>query len=144
MKERQSNTKLLSQISQMIAEEKIENQISYSIRGAAFKIYADLGHGLLESVYETVLQHLLTSEGYHVQSQVPLPVIYQNIKLELGFRLDLLINDTVIIEIKSVETLLPVHHKQLLTYLKLTNKKLGLLINFNEEPLKIVRIANNL
>jgi len=128
----------------MIAEEKIENQISYSIRGAVFKIYNDLGPGLLESVYETVLQHLLTSEGYRVQSQVPLPVIYQDVKLELGFRLDLLINDKVIIEIKSVETLMPVHHKQLLTYLKLTNKKLGLLINFNEEPLKIVRIANNL
>ncbi len=128
----------------MIAEEKIESQISYSIRGAAFKIYSDLGPGLLESVYETVLQHILTSEGYNVQSQVPLPVIYENIKLELGFRLDLLINDKVIIEVKSVETLLPVHHKQLLTYLKLTNKKLGLLINFNEDPLKIVRIANNL
>ena len=128
----------------MIAEEKIENQISYSIRGAAFKIYNDLGPGLLESVYETVLKHLLISEGYIAESQVALPVIYQEVKLDLGFRLDLLINDKVIIEIKSVETLLPVHHKQLLTYLKLTNKKLGLLINFNEEPLKIVRIANNL
>lgn len=128
----------------MIAEEKIENQISYSIRGAAFKIYNDLGPGLLESVYETVLMHLLISEGYNVKAQVPLPVVYQDVRLDLGFRLDLLINDKVIIEIKSVEMLLPVHHKQLLTYLKLTNKKLGLLINFNEDPLKIVRIANNL
>jgi GxxExxY protein len=128
----------------MIAEEKIENQISFSIRGAAFKTYNDLGPGLLESVYETVLQHLLTSEDHKAQSKVPLPVVYQDIKLDLGFRLDLLINDKVIIETKSVETLLPVHHKQLLTYLKLTNKKLGLLINFNEEPLKIIRIANNL
>jgi GxxExxY protein len=128
----------------MIAEEKIENQISYSIRGAAFTIYNDLGPGLLESVYETVLQHLLTAEGLHVQMQMPIPVVYQQVKLDLGFRLDLLINDKVIVEVKSVETLLPVHHKQLLTYLKLTNKKLGLLINFNEEPLRIVRIANNL
>ena len=128
----------------MIAEEKIENQISYSIRGAAFKVYNDLGPGLLESVYESVLQHLLTSEGHKVQAQVPLPVVYQDVKLDIGFRLDLLVNEKVIIEIKSVETLLPVHHKQLLTYLKLTNKKLGILINFNEEPLKIIRIANNL
>ena len=128
----------------MIAEEKIENQISYSIRGAAFKIYNDLGPGLLESVYESVLQHLLTSEGHKVQAQVPLPVVYHDVKLDIGFRLDLLVDEKVIIEIKSVETLLPVHHKQLLTYLKLTNKKLGILINFNEDPLKIVRIANNL
>ncbi len=128
----------------MAADEKIENQISYSVRGAAFKVYNDLGPGLLESVYETVLAHLLAQEGRKVQCQVPLPVVYQDVKLDQGFRLDILVDDAVVVEIKSVETLLPVHHKQVLTYLKLTNKRLGLLINFNEEPLRIVRIANNL
>src|SRR5688572_16847841 len=99
----------------MIAEEKIENKISYSIRGAAFKIYNDLGPGLLESVYETTLLYLLTVEGKKTQAQVPIPVVYQDVKLDLGFRLDLLVDDKVIVEIKSIETLLPVHHKQLLT-----------------------------
>ena len=122
-----------------------ENNISYNIRGASFKIYNELGPGLLESVDEVMMSHLLQTEnGHTVLTQIPIPVIYQNNKLDIGFRLDLLVDDKVIVEIKSVETPLPVHHKQLLTYLRLTNKKLGLLINFNEEPLKIVRIVNNL
>jgi GxxExxY protein len=86
----------------------------------------------------------LTKMGRKVKVQLPIPVVFEEVKLELGFRLDLLVDDLVIVEIKSVETLLPVHHKQLLTYLKLTNKKLGILINFNEEPLKIIRIVNGL
>ncbi|MCW3078406.1 MAG: GxxExxY protein [Bacteroidetes bacterium] len=125
---------------------KIENDISFDIRGAAFKVHTTLGPGLLESVYETALAYELTQLGYSIKIQVGVPMIYANIKMDVGFRLDLVVNDLVIIEVKSVETLTDVHHKQLLTYLKLTNKKLGLLINFNSYPLKdnIVRIVNNL
>lgn len=110
-----------------------ENEISYLIRGAIFKVYNELGPGLLESVYETVLLFELQKQGLEVKSQVPLPVYYEGTKLELGFRLDLLVNDKVIIEIKSVENLAEVHHKQVLTYLKLSNLKLGILVNFNVE-----------
>lgn len=123
---------------------KEEDDISYDIRGAAFKVYNELGPGLLESVYEAAMDFVLRKNGRKVSKQVPIPVIFEDVKLELGFRLDLLVDDFVIIEIKSIETLLPVHHKQLLTYLKLTRKKLGILINFNEDPIKIVRIVNNL
>ena len=123
-----------------------ENDLSYAIRGAAFKVYNELGPGLLESVYEAAMAFELEKEGYTVHKQKDLPVNYQNQRLELGFRLDLLVNDSVIIEVKSVEKLLPVHHKQLLTYLKLTNLKLGLLINFNTDNLRgnIKRMVNNL
>lgn len=123
-----------------------ENDISYDIRGAAFKVHANLGPGLLESVYEVALAHELTKMGYQVKSQVGLPVVYDDIKLDMRFRMDLLINDLVFIEIKSVDSLVDVHHKQLLTYLKLSGKKLGLLINFNVSSLKesIIRIVNNL
>ncbi|HOU02755.1 MAG TPA: GxxExxY protein [Bacteroidales bacterium] len=123
-----------------------ENEISYDIRGAAFKVHTTLGPGLLESVYEIALAHELKKMGYEVKSQVGLPVVYDDIKLEMGYRIDLLINDLVIIEIKSVDALADVHHKQLLTYLKLSGKKLGLLINFNVSSLKesIIRIVNNL
>ncbi len=123
---------------------KVEDEISYDIRGAAFKIYNELGPGLLESVYEATMAFTLTKMGRKVQTQLPIPVVFEEVKLELGFRLDMLVDDLVVIEIKSVETLLSVHHKQLLTYLKLTHKKLGILINFNEEPLKIVRNVNDL
>lgn len=123
-----------------------ENEISYIVRGAVFKVYNTLGTGLLESVYEAALKHELAKEGLSIQSQIGIPVVYDNTDLGLGFRLDLLINDKVILEIKSVESLAPVHHKQLLTYLKLSNKKLGLLINFNSDDLSenIKRIVNNL
>ena len=123
-----------------------ENDISYKIRGAIFKVYNNLGPGLLESVYEAALKYELSKEDLKVESQVEVPVIYENIKLELGFRLDLLVNNKVIIEIKSVEKLAPVFHKQLLTYLKLTDKRLGILVNFNSENISesIVRIANGL
>ena len=95
-----------------------ENDITYSIRGAIFKVYNTLGPGLLESVYEAALKHELKKEGLTVENQVAIPVIYDSINLDLGFRLDLLVNNKVIVEIKSVELLAPVHHKQLLTYLK--------------------------
>jgi GxxExxY protein len=123
-----------------------ENEISYDIRGAAFKIHKFLGPGLLESVYEAALAYELCEMGYEVKTQVPIPVFYEKIKFEMGFRCDILVNDLVIIEIKSVETLANVHFKQLLTYLKLADKKLGLLINFNSANLdeSIKRIVNKL
>lgn len=123
-----------------------ENDISFAIRGTAFKVHTALGPGLLESVYEAALCYELRNEGFDVKTQIGVPMVYANIKMDVGFRLDVLVNDLVIVEIKSVESLLDVHHKQLLTYLKLSNKKLGLLINFNSTPLKdnIVRIVNNL
>ncbi len=123
-----------------------ENDITYILRGAIFKVYNTLEPGLLESVYEAALKHQLIKDGVVVETQVPIPVIYDDVKLELGFRLDLLLNNKVIVEIKSVEILAPVHHKQLLTYLKLTGKKLGILINFNTDNIAsgITRIVNNL
>lgn len=123
-----------------------ENDLSYLIRGAAFKVHSTLGPGLLESVYEAALSHELKKIGLEVKNQVGIPFIYDEIRFDIGFRLDIIVNDKIIIEIKSVEALQDVHHKQLLTYLKLTNKKLGLLINFNIVSLKygIVRIVNNL
>nr|WP_315417746.1 GxxExxY protein [uncultured Pedobacter sp.] len=108
-----------------------ENDISYQIRGAIFTVYNALGPGLLESVYETVLTYVLTKNGLDVKQQVKLPVVFEGITLDAGYRIDLLINDLVIIEVKSVETLAPVHHKQVLTYLKLSGLRLGLLVNFN-------------
>jgi GxxExxY protein len=123
-----------------------ENDISFEIRGAAFKVHTALGPGLLESVYETALSYELSQMGYDVKNQVGVPMVYADIKMDVGFRLDILVNNLVIVEIKSVETLTDIHHKQLLTYLKLSGKKLGLLINFNCSSLKdsIVRIVNNL
>lgn len=124
-----------------------ENDISKSVLDAAFKIHKQLGPGLFESVYESVLEYeLINKHNLNVRKQVAIPVIWEDVKLDIGFRSDLIVEDKLIIEIKSIETLAPVHHKQLLTYLKLMNLKLGLLINFNEELLKngIKRIVNNL
>jgi len=124
-------------------DDKIENDISFEIRGAAFEVYNELGPGLFESVYEAAMIQEL-SDGMDVRSQVLVPVIYKGVDLNMGFKLDLLVDKKVIVELKSVEKLQPVHSKQLMTYLKLTGLKLGLLINFNEDPLKIVRIVNGL
>ncbi|MBK6525600.1 MAG: GxxExxY protein [Crocinitomicaceae bacterium] len=123
-----------------------ENDISFDIRGAAFKVHTELGPGLLESVYEAALSYELSKMGYQIKNQVGVPMIYAEMKMDVGFRLDLLVNDLVIVEIKSVDALADIHHKQLLTYLKLSGKKLGILINFNSASLKdsIVRIVNNL
>lgn len=123
-----------------------ENDISYAIRGAAFKVHTALGPGLLESVYETALAYELREGGFEVKTQVGVPVVYRDIEMDQGFRIDLLVSDKVVVEIKSVEALADVHFKQLLTYLKLSNKKLGLLINFNVSSLRdsIRRIVNNL
>ncbi|MGF1671663.1 MAG: GxxExxY protein [Balneolaceae bacterium] len=123
-----------------------ENEISYAIRGAAFRVHTALGPGLLESVYETALVYELRNAGFNVKTQVGVPIAYEEIKMDHGFRMDLLVNDKVMVEIKSVDALHDVHHKQLLTYLKLSGKKLGLLINFNVSSLKksISRIVNKL
>lgn len=108
-----------------------ENDISYEVRGAIFTVYNALGPGLLESAYETVLTYVLKEKGLDVKRQVPLPIIFDDIVLDSAYRIDLLINDLVIIELKSVETVTPLHHKQVLTYLKLSGLKLGLLVNLN-------------
>jgi GxxExxY protein len=123
-----------------------ENEISYGIRGAAFKVHSILGPGLLESVYEAALIYELTKAGYEVKTQIGIPVIYDSQDLGLGFRLDIIVNDAVIIEVKSIEALAPVHYKQLLTYLRLSDKKLGLLINFNSVLVKdgMKRVVNGL
>lgn len=110
---------------------RTENDISYLVRGAIFKVYSHFGPGLFESVYVAALEHELTKQGLIVKREVAIPVVYDEAQLDLGFRLDLLVDDLVIVEVKSVENLAEVHHKQLITYLKLTNKKLGILVNFN-------------
>ena len=123
-----------------------ENDIATAVLDAAFKIHRILGPGLLESVYQATLDFELQKRGLRVVQQVGLPVYYEEIKLELGFRVDLIVADKVIIEIKSVEALAPVHRKQLLTYLRLMNLRLGLLLNFNVELMKnrIQRVVNGL
>lgn len=127
-------------------EEKTENEISYTIRGAIFKVYNELGPGLLESVYESILLYELEKEGLSVKRQVVLPIFYDDIILDNGYRLDLLVNNKVIIEIKSVEKLAKLHHKQVLTYLSLSKLKLGILVNFNEDNITkgIFRKVNGL
>ncbi len=123
-----------------------ENETSKIIVDAAFKIHNGFGPGLLESVYEAILAYELEKRGCKVICQQAIPVVYETVRLEAGFRADLIINDCVIIEIKSVEAVTPVHLKQLRTYLRLGDKKLGLLINFNVELIKdgIRRVVNNL
>lgn len=123
-----------------------ENDITYIIRGCVFDVYNELGPGLLESVYEAALAFELRDKGLAIKTQVALPVVYKETQLDLGFRIDILVEDKVIIELKSIETILDVHHKQVLTYLKLTGLKLALLINFNTNEISksIHRKVNNL
>lgn len=123
-----------------------ENELSKIIVDACFKIHTKLGPGLLESVYEEILAYELKKAGLKIQRQQGLPVIYDELKMDLGFRADLIAEDKLIIELKSIEAIAPVHLKQLLTYLKITGIKLGLLINFNEALIKdgIKRVVNNL
>lgn len=123
-----------------------ENEISRIIVNTAFYIHKTLGPGLFESVYEEILNFELIKQGLKVERQKGVPVIWESLHMELGFRADLIVEDKVIIEIKSIEKIAPVHPKQLLTYLILTNIKLGLLINFNEVLIKngITRIVNKL
>jgi len=118
--------------------------LTESIIAAAIKVHRTLGPGLLENVYETCLVHELRKKDIEVKNQITLPVIYDNIEMDLGYRLDMLVQDKVIVELKSVEKLLPIHEAQLLSYLKLSRKQVGLLINFNAIQLRkgIKRFAN--
>lgn len=110
-------------------------QLSYEITGLAIKVHKNLGPGLLESVYEKCLRHELISNGFNVKQQMKVPILYNGMELESDLKLDLLVNDTVIIELKAVENILPVHESQLLTYMKLLEKPQGLLMNFYTENL---------
>jgi len=123
-----------------------ENEIAKIIVDAAFQIHKRLGPGLLESAYEVVLAHVLMKSGLRVKRQVPVAIVYDDIKFDVGFRADLIIEDKVIAELKSVENVIPVHKKQLLTYLRLSDKRLGLLINFGAELIRdgISRVVNGL
>ena len=123
-----------------------ENELSRIVFNDALKVHRNLGPGLLESSYEECLFYELQKSGLLIERQKPLPLIYEDIKLDIGYRVDLLIERKLIIELKSVETLNDIHFAQLVTYLKLSNCKLGLLINFNFTLIKngIKRIANNL
>ncbi|HVU07343.1 MAG TPA: GxxExxY protein [Verrucomicrobiae bacterium] len=123
-----------------------ENEIATQIVDAAFKIHTRLGPGLLESVYEVVLAYELKKRGLQAIRQTPIPISYDEVRFDEGFRADLVVEGKVIVELKSVEAIAPVHKKQVLTYLRLTNLKLGLLINFGEELIKdgITRIVNGL
>jgi GxxExxY protein len=111
-------------------------EVSHSVITAALRVHSELGAGLLESAYLACLQHELHLAGIHASSQVGLPVVYRGVKLEIGYRMDLLVEDLVVVEIKSVEAISPVHQAQIISYLKLSGKSLGLLINFNVVHLK--------
>jgi GxxExxY protein len=123
-----------------------ENQLSKIIVDCCYKIHTSLGPGLLESVYEEILAYELHKNDLRIKRQQGIKVVYEDIQMDLGFRSDIIVENKVIIEIKSVETIAPVHQKQLLTYLKITGMKLGLLVNFNEALIKhgIQRIVNGL
>lgn len=123
-----------------------ENELSYKIIGAAIEVHRNLGVGLLENAYESALAYELKQQGMNVKQQIYLPLTYKEITVEKGYKIDLIIEDKVIVEVKAVLELHPVFYSQILTYLKLTNMKLGLLINFNSELIKygIHRIVNKL
>ena len=123
-----------------------ENELSRIVFDCALKVHQSLGPGLLESAYEECLFYELRKIGLNVEKQKPLPLIYEEVKLDVGYRIDIIVENKLIIEIKSVEALNDVHFAQLLNYLKLTNCKLGLLINFNVSLIKngVKRVVNNL
>ena len=123
-----------------------ENEISKILIDVFIKVHSQLGPGLLESVYETAICHELVKRGLNFKRQQGIEVFYDKVKMDMGFRADIIVENKVILELKSIENILPVHHKTLLTYLKLTDIKLGLLVNFNVNLVKngITRIVNNL
>ena len=123
----------------------MKDDLSYGVIGCALEVYKTLGPGLLESVYEKALVIELTNKGIKAERQVPVNIFYKGVELGEGLRIDVLVEDSLVVELKSVDTLNKVHYKQLLTYLKITNKRVGLLINFNENNLMdgIKRIVNN-
>jgi len=120
-------------------------EISAKAIAAALKVHSAIGPGVLESVYKTCMQHELRNSGLHVLSEVALPVLYDGIRMDSGYRMDLLVEDLLIVELKCVPSLLPIHKAQLLTYLRLANKPIGLLLNFNVVHMRegIKRILNN-
>jgi GxxExxY protein len=114
----------------------MEEQLTEAIIGSAIEVHRELGPGLLESAYEQCFCHELHLRGLAFQCQIELPVAYKGLKLDCGYRLDVLVDNSVVVELKSIEHILPIHHAQLLTYLRLSGKKVGLLINFNVPVLK--------
>lgn len=133
-----------------VAEERREksslNELSYLVIRCAMKVHSELGPGLLESAYGACLAHELRKNGLRVETQVALPVCYDGMKLDLGYRIDLLVDDVLVVELKAIEHVLPVHKAQLLSYLRLSKRKLGLLINFHTTHLRegISRVVNRL
>lgn len=123
-----------------------ENEISYVIRGAIFRVYNNIGPGLLESAYEAALAYELRKDGFNVATQVGLPFVYETINMDMGYRIDILVENKVIVEVKSIDQLADVHFKQILTYLKLSDIRLGILVNFNTDKIdqSIKRVVNNL
>ncbi len=112
------------------------NELTYEIIGATYKVHTELGPGLLESTYETCLEFELLEAGFKVESQKELPIVYREMRMEKAYRVDLLVEDLIILELKSVQHILPVHKAQLITYLKLSDMNLGLLLNFNVARMK--------
>jgi GxxExxY protein len=121
------------------------NRITDAIIGSAIAVHKALGPGLLESAYEACLTFELSQRGFKVEQQKPLPVVYRDVRSDCGYRIDLLVEDSVIVEIKSVDSLLPIHHAQLLSYLRLSDRRVGLLIDFNVRAVKdaISRVVNH-
>ena len=115
---------------------KTANEVSHDIIGAALKVHSELGPGLLESTYEACLAFELREAGHHVETQVQLPVIYHDVHLEVGYRIDMVVDGLVVVEIKSIDAVAPIHEAQLMSYMKLSGRSLGLLINFNVLHLK--------
>ena len=129
-----------------MTEKELFDQVTEKIIGAAIEVHRALGPGLLESAYEACLAFELSDRGLKVETQKPLPVVYRGVKLDCGYRLDLLVDDSVIVEIKAVDHLAPIHQAQLLSYLKLSGCKVGLLLNFNVKMLRqgVSRVVNGL
>ena len=123
-----------------------ENEIGNGIIAAAMKVHSAVGPGLLESAYQICLSHELSKQGFLVREQVLIPIRYEELMIENGYRLDLLVNDRVVVELKAIETILPVHRGQLLSYLRLGRYKLGYLLNFNVAHMRdgITRMVNGL
>jgi GxxExxY protein len=123
-----------------------ENDVATQIVDAAYKIHAHFGPGLLESAYQAILAHELRKRGLHVECEKPIPLLYEDVLLEVGYKADMIVEDLVVVELKAVEQTAPVHKRQLLTYLRLADKRLGLLVNFGTALIKdgIHRVANGL
>lgn len=146
MRSKSSEVLLTAEIAENAEMEEIINSITSSIIGAAVNVHRELGPGLLESTYEACLVHELAQEGIEVERQKALPVVYRGVRLDCGYRIDLLVQGQVVVEVKAVGRLEPIHRAQVLSYLKLSGCKVGLLINFNVKMLKdgVCRLVNEL